>query len=144
MHQLMGMNNKINHTISHAVGSTGKAGISPRHKTLADNLRGKRSYKEHYAYLLDWYSNDRNGFNTKSPETSAQAQKLQDLKAPQFVVADSHVKNTFNDVLESIKHLDQKIERVSTNRGTRIKVGKTKRAGNIFTRLVDGRRFHRE
>ena len=116
--------------------------ISPRHKELADQLKGDLSYKEHYAYLLDWYSSDRNGHR---PVTSVS----QDApNTPNIVVADGHVKKTFNDVLDSLKHLDQKIDRVSMVHrsgvsGKAIKVGKSKRAGNIFTRLVDGRRFER-
>jgi len=118
--------------------------ISPRHKELADQLRGDLSYKEHYAYLLDWYSSDRNGHKPAVPGAQSA------LNAPGVVVADGHVKKTFNDVLESLKHLDQKIDSVamrsgsgSGSRGKAIRVGKTKRAGNIFTRLVDGRRFER-
>jgi|GEM_PF-1743122 len=119
--------------------------ISARHKELADRLRGDLSYKEHYAYLLDWYSSDRNGHIPAVPG----AQNAQGaVNAPGMVVADGHVKKTFDDVLESLKHLDQKIERVSVAHrtgipGKPIKVGRTKRAGNIFTRLVDGRRFER-
>lgn len=108
---------------------------SPRHKELADRLRGDRSYKEHYAYLLDWYANDRNGFPAGGKST-----KDAKVNVPSIAIADNHVKHAFNDVLESIKHLDRKIDRVSAgSEGSGIKAEKTRRAGNIFTRLVERR-----
>lgn len=64
--------------------------LSERHKELADKLKGNMSYDQHYGYLLDWYTNDRNGWKP-----------------------------------------DGKPE---------IKV-KARRSGNIFMRLVEGRRF---
>ena len=114
-----------------------KPAISIRHKKLADQLRGNMSYKEHYAYLLDWYANDKNSWRVRHGKQATNH------------LHDTHVKETFNDVLESLKHLDNKIEAVSdtiaydiNKAEKRMKVG-AKRMGNIFTRLVDARKFKR-
>ena len=121
----------------------GKTSISSRHKELADKLKGSLSYGQHYAYLLDWYANDRNGWLSQVPQAPKPAEK-----AP---IVDEHVKATLTDVLESLQHLDEKIEKVrSDHRKTLLSRPSVKanaarpgRRGNIFTRLVDGRRFDR-
>jgi hypothetical protein len=96
-----------------------------RHRELADQLKGGMSYAQHYAYLLDWYMNDRNGWNPKGgPEAKGAS-------------AEDHVKESLKDVLDSLKHLDRRIDRVSgcmaavNSRGAR--------RGNLFTRLVSWR-----
>ena len=124
----------------------GKTSISSRHKELADRLRGSLSYGQHYAYLLDWYANDRNGWLSQVPQVPKPAEK-----SP---IVDEHVKATLTDVLESLQHLDEKIERVRSDHrkamlsqppvnSVKASTVRPGRRGNIFTRLVDGRRFDR-
>jgi hypothetical protein len=113
--------------------------IGPEARKIADQLKGNLSYGQHYAYLLDWYMNDRNGWKAKAPAAAADGNGRNGE-----AIADEHVKRSLGDVLESLKHLDKKISRVSAGQAgsAKIKVD-AKRQGNIFTRLVDGRRFEK-
>lgn len=46
-----------------------------RIKELADRFKGDMSYSQHYAYLLDWYMNDRNSWkpNGRQPEVKVRS-----------------------------------------------------------------------
>jgi hypothetical protein len=104
---------------------------SARHKEMADRFRGDRSYKEHYAYLLDWYAKDRND-------------NVPDANKYNKAVADEHVKQSLQDVFESLVHLDKKIDKVAVlnklkKKGDKIKAAR--RSERLFTKLIDTGRF---
>ena len=116
-----------------AVKAPVKHSITPRHKELADRFRGGMSYKEHYAYLLDWYANDRNAW---TPEAS-----IKSIENRRKAAAETeHMKQSFQDVLDSLVHLDKKIDRVAViskikQRGE--KVSKARASQRLFTKLID-------
>jgi len=143
--------------------------ITAKHKELADKLRGRMSYGEHYAYLLDWYMNDRCGW-----ETRQQNKALNMLRQHAGAGAvEDHVKESFKDVLDALKHLERRVDRVSAHVHNHSKpnghkadagdAGKAEAAkpvrhnfrpvfriarpkpgtGNVFTRLVDKKRTER-
>lgn len=85
--------------------------ITAKHKELADRLRGSMSYGEHYAYLLDWYMSDRRGW-----ETRQQNKALNMLRQHAGAGAvEDHVKESFKDVLDALKHLERRVDRVSAH-----------------------------
>ena len=107
--------------------------ITLRHKELADRFRGSMSYKEHYAYLLDWYANDRNAW---APDAG-----IKSIENRRKAAAETeHMKQSFKDVLDSLVHLDKKIDRVAViskirQRGE--KVSKARPSQRLFTKLID-------
>jgi len=140
--------------------------LDPETRKRADSIRGKMDYAQHYSYLLNWYMNDTNSWRKVADQASN-------------IVVHDHVKESLNDVLESLKHLDwrmRKIERkhkeieksrqdtvrveplIQENAGKeesdpnrfarlaspfRAKKNANGRPGNVFTRLVDGRKFEK-
>jgi hypothetical protein len=142
--------------------------IDPEAKKLADKLRGDMGYGQHYAYLLKWYMNDRTGKHAgvKAPIAPVNGGNGSTRTSGSNITAvDDHVKESLKEVLESLKHLDRRIDRVSVQQKTvrpqskatqpqtqtqaseqvtadkpKIKVDRAQRLGKIFTRLVDKRR----
>ncbi|RLI97928.1 MAG: hypothetical protein DRO99_02070 [Candidatus Aenigmatarchaeota archaeon] len=106
--------------------------ISRKHMVMANKLKGDMSYSEHYAYLLDWYVNDRNGFLNQAPTPSPKTPEIR----MQPGVREEHFMESMRDVLDALKHLESKVSKGSTHNRKR-----AKGTGSIFTRLVDGRRF---
>ncbi len=109
--------------------------LSARHRELADQLKGSMDYNQHYAYLLDWYVNDRNGWLAQAPKPEPK---------PNGNTAEAHLKDCLKDVVDALKHLDRRIDIVSNGHSAKVKAKvrvRPGRAGNIFTKLVDKRRF---
>lgn len=81
--------------------------LQPREK--ADLLKGGMSYKEHYNYLMDWYTKDR---------------KLD--------VPHAEVHESLKDVLQALKELNVKVESAPAAQGQRAGW-----RGNLFARLAE-------
>lgn len=129
-----------------------------KHRDAARKLKGDMTFDEHYAYLLEWYMRDRKGHLNQAPEPGYNYQNITQ-------VTQDNLTASLHDVVDSLKHLDSKIERVHRRiekhghvakkeimHETPSNIGQsTSRAkeniysfgGNVFTRLVDKRRFER-
>jgi hypothetical protein len=120
---------------------------TPRHRMAADSLRGRMSYEQHYGYLLDWYMNDRNGWHAGARAApgagTGQAGGMPGAAgAGSSAFAEAHFKDSLRDVVEALKHLENRVNCVSERKPV-VRKARRKARGieRLFTRLVDRRRI---